>query len=396
MASFRFKVVKGKRRVADGWWTVYLSICHHCDVRYINTGVYVPDMKKFQNERVVDMPDADESNAKLDELRRYATDFFAQNDVEGLSCIQIRKDLGNYIQDAQSGMLNRMTIEALFDWRIKNLRDVGNESYAKVHEDVKKVIIEAGGNYPLDELDRNVIRHIHQNMEKKGYTPGGISMKMAKFKAALHEAELNGMVRYLVHPFAGYKMQKAEIRQMDLTLEEFHKIQNHVSESKRVNFARDIFLLSFYFYGMNIADMLQVTFRGGKLNYVRTKTRNMKTGNKNIMLNIPVHALDVMKRITDGTKILWPCKAERTDILAYVNRGLRLLKAETGIETKISSYSARKTFCQYAFVTGTDINTIKYCIGQSFESDMVLCNGYRIMQQKSSDAMARVIKYITA
>ena len=396
MATLKFKTYKGKRRAADGMFPVYLSVYHRGDVRLINTDIYIPDTTNLVNDKILALPQAAEMNAHLDQLMNMACGFLKDRDIKQMTSKQVRDELDDYIRDRMDGVYGKMTISGLFDWRISNLRELGNESYAKVHEDVKKVILAAVGDLPLEVLDRYVIRDMHTWMEKKGYTPGGIAMKMAKFKAALHEAEMDGRVQYLLHPFAGYKMQKADVRQLDLTLEEFHKLLNHQSTSKRVNFARDIFLLSFYFYGMNIADLLQVTFRNGKLDFVRTKTRNMKTGNKNIMLSIPAEARDVIGRITDGTRVLWPCKAERADILSYVNRGFRMLRAETGIETKLSTYSARKTFSQYAFVNGVDINTIKYCIGQSFESDMAICNGYRIMQRKADMAMSRVCSYVNS
>ena len=395
MATLKFKTYKGKQRSSDKMFPVYLAISHKCSVRVINTDIYVPDTGNVVDNRIIGLPDAVELNTRLEQLMNISQNYLRAHDISQMTAVQLKDELKEYIQDRLDGVAEKMTLAGLFDWRIANLRELGNESYAKVHEDVKKVLLAAVGDLALDALDRQVIRDMHTWMEEKGYTPGGIAMKMAKFKAALHEAEMDGKVQFLLHPFAGYKMQKADVRQLDLSLDEFHKLQNHRSASKRVNFARDIFLLSFYFYGMNIADMLQVTFRNGKLDFVRTKTRNMKSGNKNIMLNIPSKAKEVMARITDGTRILWPCKAERTDILSYVNRGFRLLRAETGIETKLSTYSARKTFSQYAFINGVDINTIKYCIGQSFECDMSICNSYRIMQRKADMAMARVVDYVS-
>lgn len=395
MATVKLSVLAGRQRKTDGKYPIYLAVCHKSCERYISTAVHISSMDNFQDGRVVGEDDEDNMNERLGYILHHADEYVKGRNCDDISCLQLRKEVQANIQDVLDGIHNRWTISKMFDWRIAYLREMGNESYAKVHEDVKKAILGVISDIPLDELDRGIIKNIHSRMEKKGYTPGGIAMKMAKFKATLHEAEMDGKVRYLINPFKGYKMHKAEVRQMDLSVEEFQTIERHESKSKRICFARDVFLLSFYFYGMNIADMINVTFKNGRLDYVRTKTRNMKTGNKNIMLEIPFRAREVMQRITDGTRIVWPCKAEREDILSYVNRGLRLLRQEAGIETKLSTYSARKTFSQFAYVNGVDINTIKYCIGQSFESNMDICNEYRIMQRKSKEAMNKVVGYIS-
>ena len=395
MATVKLSVLVSRQRKTDGKYPIYLAVCHKGSERYISTAVCISSKDNFQDGRVMGEDDEDNMNERLGNILHYANEYLKGQNFDNVSCLQLRKNLQENIQDVLEGIHNRWTISKMFDWRITNLREMGNESYAKVHEDVKKAILGVVVDYPLDELDRGIIRVIHSRMEEKGYTPGGIAMKMAKFKATLHEAEMDGKIHYLVNPFKGYKMNKADVRQMDLSVEEFHKIECHESKSKRICFARDIFLLSFYFYGMNIADMLNISFRNGRLDYVRTKTRNMKTGNKNIMLEIPFRAREVMQRITDGTRIVWPCKAEREDILSYVNRGLRLLRQEAGIESKLSTYSARKTFSQFAYINGVDINTIKYCIGQSFENNMDICNEYRIMQRKSKEAMNRVVGYIS-
>lgn len=393
MATLRFCILKNKR-TSKGVFPVYLAVTLRQDVRYIDTGLSIPEPKNLINERIVDMDGADMMNYRLENIMKHARTLLDGKDTSGMTCTQLKVWLANEMHETLSGTKGRMGIADLFDWRIAKYRDGGNESYASIHEDVKRVIVGILGNYPLEELTRKVVRRLHDRMAEQGYTPGGISMKMAKFKAALKEAEMMGWVRYLVSPFVGYAMAKPESREMDITREEFKIITEHESSSKRVNFARDIFLLSFYSYGLNIADLLNVTYKNRQLSFVREKTRNMKTGNKTILLTVPKEAEPVLTRITEKGRVVWPCKAERKDILSYVNRGLRLLRQETGINSKLSSYTARKTFCQFAFENDTDVNTIKYCIGQSFEGDWSTCNVNRIMQQKGQQAMTRVLSFI--
>jgi len=393
MATLKYRTRKGRINAA-GLFPVMLTVTKGGVVRFINTGIELPDADMLVDGRVTGIENEDMMNRKLEQIMAKAEELMKDWDFSGWSCTELTERLRNELYSLITGVEGCFGVADLFDYRICKYREEGNNSYADIHEDIKKVIVAEIGNYPLEDLTRNVIRSLHDKLVARGYTPGGIAMKMAKFKAALKEAVLMGWVKYLIFPFEGYKMRVAENREMDITREEFLKIKNYVSTSKRVNFARDIFLLSFYCYGMNIADLLKVSFRNFQLSFVRQKTRNMKTGNKDTLLTIPKEAREVLGRITDNNRVLWPCKATREDILSYVNRGLRLLRAEAGIDNKLSSYTARKTFCQFAFVNGTPVDTIKYCIGQSFEADYSICNVNRIMQRKAQDAMQKVISYI--
>ena len=373
-------------------YPVFLMVSHAGKVRRIQTGVKIPDIKYFENGRVTGLENAEVLNKILDEVKNKALLFIKNRDFSSSDCKDIKDALHDHLRGFDQ---YRMGVSDLFDWRIRRFRDEGNHSYADMNEDVKKAIVREIGNYPLDDIDRALIIELHKKFEHRGYAPGGISMKMAKFKAALKDAQTEGLVQYIVFPFSGYKMQKPEIKELDVTLDEFKKIQTYESKSKRVNFARDIFLLSFYFYGMNIADLMNIDIKKGYLNFVREKTRNMKSGNKEIMLSIPQKAVPVIRRIMSDGKVVWPCKPTREDILSYVNRGLRMLRQEAGIESKLSSYSARKTFCQFAFINGVNTETIKYCIGHSYECDHNLYNGPRIMHEKAQKAMSAVLSYIS-
>ena len=80
-------------------------------------------------------------------------------------------------------------------------------------------------------------------------------------------------------------------------------------------------------------------------------------------------------------------------MIAYINNCFRRLKAETGIKGRLSYYSGRKTFAQFAFLVGVKTEVIEYCVGQSVKSNRPIYNYVRVMQRQADTAIRKVIDY---
>lgn len=52
------------------------------------------------------------------------------------------------------------------------------------------------------------------------------------------------------------------------------------NESKRLTLAKDIFLLSFYTGGINLADIVKIDFSGNEISYTRQKSKEHKRKDK--------------------------------------------------------------------------------------------------------------------
>lgn len=116
-------------------------------------------------------------------------------------------------------------------------------------------------------------------------------MRLTHFKSCINEAIREGLVKYEIHPFAYMKMPKPGVKLLDITIEEFVMIRDFETKGRRQTFAKDLFLLSFYLGGMNLADIVQVNFKGDKVSYIRQKTSRKKLGDKNITFSIPIDSL---------------------------------------------------------------------------------------------------------
>ena len=73
-------------------------------------------------------------------------------------------------------------------------------------------------------------------------------------------------------------------------------------------------------------------------------------------------------------------------VYRYMGKVARL----AGVSSKVSYYSARKSFVQHGYDLGIQIETIEYCIGHSMKTNRPICNYFRIMQRHADAAMRRI------
>lgn len=158
--------------------------------------------------------------------------------------------------------------------------------------------------------------------------------------------------------------------------------------------AKDLFLLSFYLGGINLADLVRVDLSGPILMYERKKTQLSEEGDKIIKLTIPDVAMPIINKYKTKTgKLNFGYKFSYSNFQRYLNGKLKILANEVGIKSQFSYYSARKTFAQLAFDLGVKTEVIGYCIGQSMKSNRPICNYVRVMQRQADGAIAKVIDY---
>lgn len=396
MAILGFTTVADRVR-SDGKFSIYVSVNHKRVTRYITTPYTVTDRKYLKNNKVSGCPGASQINEKLHLILDSLSNKLETLDTQSMDCVQIKDCLTELLSGGAAKPVKDgcdMTIGQLFDLQIEQYKAENKNSSARMYSDSKKAIIKKLGDVPLSLICKEDITFLHNEWLRDGYSPGGIQVKMSRFKSLLNKAQDEEWVNYDIFPFNDYKMPRYRPKELNITEEEFFKIATHRTESKRVAFARDMFLLSFYLCGMNVADLMEIDLSWNMVDYERKKTRDVKQYYRHTRFSIPAQAVPLIeKHVVDG-QIQWPTVKRHDDILSYINRGFRLLREEAGIQSKLSSYSARKTFCQFAFELGIDENVIKYCIGQTTGAKNVLYNYMRVMHDSADEAMNRIFQHI--
>ena len=79
----------------------------------------------------------------------------------------------------------------------------------------------------------------------------------------------------------------------------------------------------------------------------------------------------------------------------YINQCLRLLARELNINKgRLTYYSARKTFAQFAAEIGIPYPIIEYCLGHSIKTGITINSYVRVKQYQADAAIRRVIEYV--
>lgn len=191
----------------------------------------------------------------------------------------------------------------------------------------------------------------------------------------------------------GFTMPQSEPKLMDITVTQFQRIRDMVTSDSKLILARDLFLLSFYLGGINLADLVETDLSSKTMTYVRKKSAEHKTGERTTSLTIPDEAKTIINKYILGNRLnLSFCNGYK-NLQRYVNKCFAALAQHIGIQTSFSYYAGRKTFAQFAFMIGIRTEVVEYCIGQSVKKNRPIYNYVRVMQKQADAAVRKVIQY---
>lgn len=158
------------------------------------------------------------------------------------------------------------------------------------------------------------------------------------------------------NPFRRYSVKvNEEPAKRSLSVEELDKIIKHTEVTGRTEIAHDVFLLSFYFIGMNTIDLFNAeasAISGGRLTYKRSKTKTRRKDEAQISIRIEPEAEPLIEKYRDptGKRLFrfYTTYADPRGLNWNVNKGLKTLAEAIGITSQLSTYYARHTWATIA------------------------------------------------
>lgn len=213
------------------------------------------------------------------------------------------------------------------------------------------------------EILEDLIAFISKKFEKKFQkviSPNTLGMYLRGLKALLEYAVEQGIISK--NPMKKIKIKHAERSKRALRGDEWSKFLNYSPNSDLTQFAHDFVRLSFAMCGANLVDILALQNRSisnGQIHFTRTKTERVDT-------NVGVPFSAEAKNILEKYGVINPDKPHayilpyytagmneqqkshrRSDILKRINKGIKLICEEIGIE-KFTTYRVRHTFAANA------------------------------------------------
>lgn len=208
---------------------------------------------------------------------------------------------------------------------------------------------------------RHGLKEEYKTLVKPPLNDTGIHSYMGVLQSIFNDALLEyndyekGDIVIANDPFKIYKIPavlQSKKRAVDANI--IKKVYDYVPINKRkrtIVFARDIYLLSFFLAGMNVADMLDCRIVGGRMEYERKKTKDRRKDNA--FTSIYIHELcrPIIEKYRDqsGEDVFDfnTRYGSSRELTKAIHRGMRSLCEELGIEY-MQFYSARHSFATIA------------------------------------------------
>lgn len=384
--------VLAARKTANGMYPIFVRIAAKKEKVYIKTPYEISDLSEWYNGKVVARTDAAMMNKRLlFELKKYSD---RVNDIENNDTYSATQ-LKLIVIQADKVTQCASTFTDFFRKRIDELKRDGRENYAKMHEETLRVFLISEGEVPFVIMNHITVEHFDQWMKRKGYSDGNRNIRLSHIKARVNEAIKYGLLKCEKHPFAYTKLPASTPKDLDLSITDFVKIRNaDTSESKRLTLAKDVFLLSFYTGGINLADMVKIDFSGNEISYTRQKSKEHKRRDKVTRITITKEAREIINKYVNRQGILdFGYKFSYENLCRYINSCLKRLAKELKIKSNISFYSARKTFAQFAAEIAIPYPIIEYCLGHSVKTNITINSYVKVKPQQADAAIRRVIEY---
>jgi len=390
MATLSLTIFKAKA-LKDGRHKIRIALRHKHETTYIVTRFIISE-NQFKNGQVVKHPEASAINRKL---RNILDDLQDKLDsikhLELYSCRQIKEIIST------DNLSDEQTFSSACSNFVDYLKSEGRDSYALSIERVGRYFRDfARGDILLSDLTPSLVQNFAAFIRKRKVTETTVNTMLAQMKSVINRAIREWNISYDIHPFVTTRISAAPIRKLDLTVQSFNKIRESSPEKRKLIMARDLFCLSFYLGGMNLIDIMQTDFRKDVLEYSRSKTKGRMQSDNVITFTIPSQAREIICRWMDKRtgKLDFGYKFTYHNFSQYVTYSLGDLAEELNIDERVTFYSARKSFAQYASEIGIPDGIIDYCLGHSDKSKGVIRYYTKVRQKQADMAISRVIDYV--
>lgn len=230
----------------------------------------------------------------------------------------------------------------------------------------------------FEEITLSLLRDFELFLRRRGNKDNSIATKFSVLRAVYNRASEECVFSSDENPFLRFKLGRlwTSTRKRAISKTDIHRLMA-LDLSDRAEFARDIFLFSYFMAGINFCDIASLrrsNIRDGRLVYARHKTR------KEMNCRINTEAQTIIDKYTNIQTIdnyLFPIlnptvhKTERQrkerikKVLKSVNGELRKIGNELGLVFPLTTYVARHSYASVLKHAGVDVSLISESLGHA-------------------------------
>ncbi|MCH5327886.1 MAG: site-specific integrase [Coprobacter sp.] len=226
----------------------------------------------------------------------------------------------------------------------------------------------------FDRLDAHVIEQYESYMKSNGLSRNSTSFYMRVLRSLYNRAVEQGLAAPGIDPFKRVYTGVDKTAKRAITMNEIKRIKTlNLTDRPSLDYARDIFLFSFYMRGMSFIDIAYLRKKdlaNGYISYIRKKT------GQHLVIKWEKPMQDILEKYGENpTPYLLPVivrqdRPERQQYLnriLFVNRKLKQVAALAGISIPLSMYVSRHSWASIARSKNIPISVISEGMGHDSE-----------------------------
>lgn len=287
------------------------------------------------------------------------------------------------IRDGFSDKKEVITFMNYFTKVIESKKSGTNNRYQETYNRINEI---KKSELYFEDITKNWLENFVKQLEARGNSVNTIAINLRNIRHVYNSAIDNEIVSLELYPFRKFKIEKEDTAHRDMSLRDFKSVMNF-NGTKVQNWARDVFMLSFYLIGINMKDLFLLENFDNKVKYNRAKTGRLYN------INIEPEARRLIEQFK-GEKYLLNF-ADQFQLLTSFRNKVNEYLAEIATELKISkftTYSARHSWATFAGELDIPDKTIAKALGHGKKTVTDIYNNFN--DKKVSEANRRVIDYV--
>lgn len=355
---------------------------------YINLGKKIyPTQWDAQKERIKNRPDKTTIQSYIDTQRNLVSniimDLTKKGELTKLTATQVKNKVMSIIEPtAETANSFYSRFMAFADSRTaKRTMAIYKVTATKMAEFDPKIKTKV-----FEDITKDWLNAFDSFLMKSSPSVNGRSIHFRNIRAVFRDAMDNEITMF--YPFRVFKIKSEQTQKRSLTLSELRMLFTYKGNERQM-MAIDMFKLSLFLIGINVADLCNLTEIGsdGCIHYKRQKTQKL------YCVKVEPEALEIIHNYR-GKKYLLDILDRYANVHTFTASWGKILQSIDGFDN-LTSYWARHTWATIASELDIPVDVISQALGHSFSTGAKVTQVYiNFNQQKIDEANRRVIDYV--
>lgn len=223
---------------------------------------------------------------------------------------------------------------------------------------------------------------------------------MRNIRAIFNSAISDRKISADLYPFKAFKIEKEDTDKRTLTIGEFRRVLRFTGTPIE-NWAKDVFLLSFYLLGINLKDLFELdTIDNGEVKYRKSKTGSL------FNITLEPEAIEIINRFKGEKSLLnfSDTILHHENFIKKVNEYLEKIVTSINLKEekrqsdfrmrKFTTYAARHSWATFAAELDIPEKDISMALGHQSPGNTTTAISIKYNHKKVIEANRKVIDYV--